>query len=344
MAKIMLFIDGTWLYANNARLAESYGRPNYQLDYGKLPRVLAEAVGYQLGTSDVDVVRTYLFGSYAENCDPKDDEAVARRLDFFSMLKEEFHYEVELFPIDFKGRRLRKADRQPGDPFEPREKCVDISLATSMLYLAAIPFVYDVAIAVIGDQDFKPVLQHVRRLGKRVAIASIKGSCAPEFSDPRDAARVKDFDIIWIDDLLNQLELKRESHRLECQSCHKQVWTEFYPRKGQKFYCDSCREAFARQREEAQQFIAPQVESAESGGVSRVGHEVVGLVRKKIADKACLFIRTSEGHEYYLHVADLEGLELDQVQEGTHRIAGIVKRDPAGGKAGAIHKARVLLD
>jgi hypothetical protein len=67
-------------------------------------------------------------------------------------------------------------------------------------------------------------------------------------------------------------------------------------------------------------------------------------MKKKVADKACLLNRTSEGHEYYLHVADLEGLELDQVQEGTHRIAGIVKRDPAGGKAGAIHRARVLVD
>ena len=145
-----------------------------------------------------------------------------RRLDFFSMLKEEYRYELEIFPINFRGRRVRKADRDPKDTFEPREKCVDISLATSMLYFTAIPHAYDIGMAVVGDQDFKPVLQHVRRLGKRVAIASIQGSCAPEFIDPRDEARVKDFGIIWLDDLLHQLELKYERHQLECQSpAHK---------------------------------------------------------------------------------------------------------------------------
>src|SRR5437899_11811370 len=105
------------------------------------------------------------------------------------------------------GRRLRRQDRDPNDSFEPKEKCVDISLATSMLYFAAIPYAYDIAIGVVGDQDFKPVLQHVRRLGKRVAIASIKGCCAPEFADPADEARVKDFDIIWMDNFLDELEL-----------------------------------------------------------------------------------------------------------------------------------------
>ncbi len=81
--------------------------------------------------------------------------------------------------------------------FEPKEKCVDIALATSMLFSAAMPNAYDVAVAVLGDQDFKPVLQSVRRLGKRVAIASIQGTCAEDLQDPRDEARVRDFKLIW---------------------------------------------------------------------------------------------------------------------------------------------------
>src|SRR5207237_7560217 len=100
----------------------------------------------------------------------RDQDAVQRRIDFFSTLKEEHHYEVETYTVNYRGRRLRKADRDPKDTLDPTEKCVDISLATSMLYFAAIPYAYDIGIAVIGDQDFKPMLQHVRRLGKRVAI------------------------------------------------------------------------------------------------------------------------------------------------------------------------------
>ena len=104
----MIFIDGTWLYANYPKLAAFYGKQDFHVDYGKLPVALAAAVGRQLGFADVDVVRTYLFGSYAWNVDLRDEDRVQRSLDFFTMLKEEHHYEVETFPLNFRGQRLRR--------------------------------------------------------------------------------------------------------------------------------------------------------------------------------------------------------------------------------------------
>jgi len=346
MLKIMLFIDGTWLYSNTPRLAESYGKEDFQVDFGRLPRVLAEEVGKQLGSTEVDVVRTYLFGSYASNYDPRDEDAVQRRLDFFSMLREEYHYELEIFPINFRGRRLRRSDRDPKDTFEPKEKCVDISLATAMLYYAAIPYAYDIAIAVIGDQDFKPVLQHVRRLGKRVAIASIRGSCAPEFADPRDEARVKDFDIIWLNDLLHKLELKYERHQLLCESpSHKgdrRVWTTFHPRKGQKFFCPECRAEFARQKQEAEQeFVASQGEP--SNGMeenTRLGQLLTGTVKKKVADRGFGFIHGEDGKDYFFHFTDLQaGLEFEEIGEGL-QVEFEVKKGPSQDKAGVAQNVR----
>ena len=44
MAKIMFFIDGTWVYYNTAKLSEAYGQQDFRLDFGKLPAVLAEAL------------------------------------------------------------------------------------------------------------------------------------------------------------------------------------------------------------------------------------------------------------------------------------------------------------
>ena len=44
MAKAMLFIDGTWLYFNTPKLGKVYGQGEYHLDFGKLPKVLAEEV------------------------------------------------------------------------------------------------------------------------------------------------------------------------------------------------------------------------------------------------------------------------------------------------------------
>ena len=352
MAKIMVFIDGSWLYANTPRLADSLGQKGFQIDFGKLPAVLAGAVRRHLDATEVDVVRVYLFGSYASNCDPLDDVPVQRRIDFYDLLREEHHYEVEVFPINYRGRRLRKADRDPTDPFEPKEKCVDIALATSMLYFAAIPFAYDIAIAVIGDQDFKPALQLVRRLGKRVAIASIKGSCAEDIADPTDQARIKDFDVIWIDDFLEDLELKRPPHLLECQSpSHagvRMVKTTFYPRRGQRFYCEDCRARFDRQRQEqgyGNRF------GEQAGNPEKVAGETIGQVVKgqvaAINANALgpfAFMRTVAGNDYYFNPTLLEGeLRWENVKEGTALQAEIV-RLPANGKAGMVRKVKSFAD
>lgn len=348
MVKMMLFIDGTWLYSNTPKLAESHGKGDFQVDFGHLPHVLAEEVSIQLGETAGDVVRTHLFGSYAANYDPRDEEAVQRRLDFFSLLKEEYHYELDIFPINFKGRRLRRSDRDPKDSFEPKEKCVDIALATSMLYFAAIPYAYDVAIAVIGDLDFKPVLQHARRLGKRVAIASIQGSCAPEYADPRDEARVKDFDIIWLDHLLHKLELKYERHQLDCSSPthvgERKMWTTFHPRKGQRFFCDVCRTQFASQKQDAQhEFDDTSMEavvSVDMNGSAKLRQVLTGIVKKKMTKQGYGFIQAGDGKDYFFHVTDLQtGLEFSDVEEGLH-VDFTVKKEPANDQAGAAQEVR----
>jgi len=347
MAKIMIFIDGTWLYQNYPKLAAFSGKEDFHVDYGKLPGVLAQEVGRQLGSLDVDVVRTYLFGSYAWNADLRDEDRVQRGLDFYTMLTEEYHYEVETFPINFRGRRLRKEDRDPADTFEPKEKCVDIALATSILYLAAIPYAYDIAIAVAGDQDYKPVLQHVRRLGKRLAIASIKGSCSPEFSDPRDEARVKDFDIIWIDDFLPKIELKYDRHQLDCQSPKhrgdRRTWTTFHPRKNQKFYCDECRTFFTTEKESArQEYVSGEVEPANlaEGGKPAAHEGIVGRIKKKFPERGFGFIGPPEGRDYYFHFTDLAaGLEFEHLQEGDELVFD-VKKQPSRDKAGAAGNIR----
>lgn len=343
MVKAMLFIDGTWLYSNTPRLAESYGKGDFQVDFGRLPHVLAEEVSGQMGGTTIDVVRTHLFGSYASNYDLRDEDVVQRRLDFFSRLKEEFHYELEIYPINFKGRRLRRVDRDPKDPFEPKEKCVDIALATSVLYFAAIPHAYDIAIAVLGDQDFKPVLQHVRRLGKRVAIASIQGSCSPEFADPHNDARVKDFDLIWLDDLLPRVELKYERHQLECQSpAHigdKKVWTTFHPRKGQRFFCEICRAEFTSQKQEGQQEFLhlPGEDLILSDGSTDAisGQILTGIVKKKVLERGFGFIQAENGRDYFFHFTDLQpGLGFEELQEGVE-VDFIVRKEASAEKAGA---------
>jgi cold shock CspA family protein len=338
MIKFMLFIDGTWLYSNTPRLVDASGEPGFMLDFGKLPRVLADETARMLGHSEYTVVRTHLFGSYADNVDPRDAEPVQRRLNFFTMLRQQHHYEIEAFPINFRGKRLRRTDRDPNDSFEPKEKCVDIALATSMLFNGAMPNAYDVAIAVLGDQDFKPVLQNVRRMGKRVAIASIQGACANELSDPSDPQRVRDFDLMWLEDLLPKLARRYEPHQLECQSPgHKGeriVTTTYYPKRNEKFYCEACRAEFSRAKAQ---------EAHEHAGEPRVIHWAPmgtilrGFVSHKRLDKSYGFIRVEgcgewDGPEYFYHDSDLDGVTFSELAEG-ELVQFEVKAEAPAGKA-----------
>src|SRR5262245_52807100 len=369
MIKFMLFIDGTWLYSNTSRLVEASGEPGFVLDFGKLPRVLAEEAGRLLGHDDWTVVRTHLFGSYAENVDARDVEPVERRLNFFAMLRQQHHYEIEAFPIDFRGKRLRRTDRDPNDTFEPKEKCVDIALATSMLFNAAMSNAYDVAIAVLGDQDFKPVLHNVRLLGKRVAIASINGACSGEYSDPADRARVRDVPLLWLEDLLPRLARRYDPHWLDCQSPghrgDRRVETTYYPKRGEKFYCPTCREEFARQREAAAlagtQGLAanggdggpalggyPGILAGANGDANGSAGEgfryapvdttLMGVVRHKRPDKSYGFIMVDgcgeyDGAEYFFHESDIvDGSRFAELTEGTY-VDFQVKAEPPAGKA-----------
>jgi cold shock CspA family protein len=344
----MMFIDGSWLYASTPKLAESYGKPDYHVDFGRLPSVLADQIRKQPGVGELDFVRTYLFGSYPSNCDPADHEVAERQLKFFNMLKEEFHYEVEVFPINFMGKRLRKSDRVATDTFEPKEKAVDVSLATTMAILAALPGAYDIAIAVVGDRDFVPALQQIRRLGKRVAIASIKRCCSAELADPIDQERVKDYDVFWLDDLVIELELKYERHRIPCESPthvgERLVLTEYHPRKSEKFYCDACRKEFVRQKHDAQrEYVATHVKSTPAGETvepASLGQELSGVIKRKLPERGYGFIGAADGEDYYFHFSDLAStLEFETMPEG-FPVQFQVKRLPGDGKAGAAQDVR----
>lgn len=327
MTKLMVFIDGTWLYHSKFKLSEAAGSEDYALDYGKLPHVVAGEVARRLPGREADVVRTYLFGSCAWNYDPRDEDVVQRQKDFFAMLKEKYHYELDVYPIDFRGRRLRRADRGPDDHFEPRERCVNIALASSLLYYAALPNAYDVAVLVLGDQDFVPALQAVRRLGKRVAIASIKASCCQELSDPYDEARVKDFDIVWLDDLVDRLELNNGRHRnrhVQTQQFEEQDWS---PSDDDDDDADLGEDSY----------------SYGSHDGAGLGEELPGLVKTTFDDRGYGFIHGLDGQDYFFHITDLlGGLEFHEMADGLP-VMFQVKKEPEYDKAGAARNVRIPL-
>jgi hypothetical protein len=157
---------------------------------------------------------------------------------------------VELYEIDFKGRRLRQSDRKT--VFEVREKCAflvetcsrarfndkrsplrGIATASNILFHKD---KYDLAVLVTGDKDFLPVLSKVESLKKAVFIASFKTSCSGKLSK---------YPIVWLDDLSRELELQT-SHTVSCDSdLHEGSKEVVVPHSVQKpFYCIECRSRY----------------------------------------------------------------------------------------------------
>ncbi|MBI4667449.1 MAG: cold shock domain-containing protein [Nitrospinae bacterium] len=354
MIKVMVFIDGTWLYSNLRHLAKESNQPGFYIDYGLLPQALMRELERREKLKELDLARTFLFGSYPVNYDVIDEDRAKRRKDFFALLREDYHYEVESFPIDYQRRRILHDDRSGEDTFSPREKCVDIALASSMLYYTAIPDGFDIAIAVIGDKDYFPLLQKVRMLGKRVAVASIRQSCAKVYADRQDDNRLKDYHIMWLNDMIEAIAWKPEEWLVECKSpLHegpRERITTVRLREGQPFFCDECRAKFAEQKaEQMREYTSAGLENTNgtSAGVEDVerfeGKMFDGIIDNLKPDRGFGFIRREDGQSFFFHVTHLTNAEWSSLQTGL-KVRFAITKLPAGAKAGSATEVAVMME
>jgi uncharacterized LabA/DUF88 family protein len=193
--RAMIFVDGTWLYYslvmgrdNSCPMRDKLGDRwmlDYKLDWLKIPQLIAKNLMAQLNfiqnlNRNVDIVKTVVFTS------TRADTALESRR---ARMLSDFHR------ANFEVHRLVTAGLQ--------EKCVDISLAVEMLYLATVPYAYDIAIIVTGDKDFMPAMEKTRLKGKRVAVCSMRNSCNRDLARPDQM--IRDFDVIWLDDYIDDI-------------------------------------------------------------------------------------------------------------------------------------------
>lgn len=226
--KVMLFIDGTWLYYSLHRrreqedpIVQKFGRGwqyRYKFDWAALPRIICGCLAGQqmtMGWSStatqssttvtnapssipslqnvssnyvqqpqqqrpMEIVRASVFTSYKKTTDPS-----SFRVKMFNDMANA-NYDVHMLESFGTGP----------------EKCVDISLAVEMLHYATVPNAYDIAILLSGDKDFIPALVRTRQKGRKVGIVSMKTGCNRALYE---SAHVKDFDVVWIDDYLDEL-------------------------------------------------------------------------------------------------------------------------------------------
>lgn len=186
--KVQIFCDGSYFINNSKQQCRDN---NIKLDLNELPRLLVQTLSDKM-KEPLNYTSTIFTASIPSNVNSKDQLAVSKQEHFFEVLRNKCGYTVELFEIDFKGKRLLKQDRG-NDPWEPKEKCVDIAVATNLLFYKD---QYDIAILITGDRDFLPAINKARELGKQVVIASFLDSCSRELKD-----------VIWLDNLLPRMLL-----------------------------------------------------------------------------------------------------------------------------------------
>jgi NYN domain len=191
--RAMLFIDGTWLYYSiherneqKCPIIHKYGRgwqTRYQFDWTALSRVICEQLRLQETLRHqqrhVEITRSSVYTSCK-----RDTSRYSNRVRMFQDMQAA-NYDV--FMMETVG---------------PGEKCVDIQLAVEMLHYATTANAYDVAILLSGDKDFLPALLRIRQKGRKVAIVAFRNGCNRALYE---TPNVKDYDMIWMDDFLDQL-------------------------------------------------------------------------------------------------------------------------------------------
>jgi cold shock CspA family protein len=198
MLKAMLFVDADWLCASMLNLGRGQGKPDLQIDCRRLSGVLADELGRRHHLGPIDVVRSHYFASRRHDQEPDDPALVQRRRAFLARLQEEPHLELEIVDADRGGRRDGETTSE--------SPALPVALTAVAMRHALTPGVLDLAIFLLGDRCFAPLLREVRRLGRRVALVSVEGSCAAELADPGNPLRACDFEVLWLHEVVGRIE------------------------------------------------------------------------------------------------------------------------------------------
>jgi cold shock CspA family protein len=283
MIKVMLFVDGPWLLTSWGELAPESGRGvDFPLDFAKLPRAILTELDQTHGLPAVDLVRCHFVGA-PSRFEPREEGVPRPFLPTPARMRADYGYEVE----------TSWSRRSMAEPEGERRAAVALSvLALRNAYQIG---AMDLALVVTGERDLVPLLQELRRLGKRVALASIEGHCAEVLLDAADPEGVRDFDVVWLNELSARLEQRGD------------------PRRHAR-----------RTRAEA----APIVDDL-------AGKRLRGEIKNVIWDRGYGFIAAEDGRDYFFHANALEeGLTFEEIQPEM-AVVFEIKSGPAGGRAGA---------
>ncbi len=219
--KAMIFIDGGWLYRSRTSLFAKLGEENFEIDYAKLPKTFCEDVANRLD-EDISLVRTNYFGTIPS---ARSGFNTSKQYAFYDFLERSCGYETEIHEVDVGTD----------------ENWIKMSLASSLMFYAAQPTAFDIAIVIGDDPDYAPVLRRARLFGKRIQIVGVHtadGREPPSGTSLSGRSRVSDFPLLWLDDHANEVRLVRERVTRTCRQCGRVEETTW---AGPEFFCSECR-------------------------------------------------------------------------------------------------------
>lgn len=211
--KVMIFVDGTWLYYQifertsfrdimSEKLGGTDWKTWFEIDWPKLPMVACQALLQDKKSSWSAIMAPTTNGSGVVQPAPQRPIEVMRVSVYSSMFRDtpEDSYRFQMF------QNMRKAgfDVNMIETLGHKgagEKCVDIQLAVDMLYYATVPDAYDVALLLTGDRDFLPAVVRCRQKGRRIGIVSMRSAASIAFEE---TPNLKDYDTIWLEDYIEQ--------------------------------------------------------------------------------------------------------------------------------------------
>ncbi len=197
MLKAMLFVDADWLCASTLDLGRTLAKPDLQLDHRRLAGVLADEIGRRHHVGSIDVVRSHYFARRLDERDPRDQSLIPYRRAFLESVQGEPHLELELVDL---------AHGEQPHAREDGAAALHVALTVAAMRHALTPGVLDLAIFLLGDRSFAPLLRELRRLGRRVALVSVDGNCAADLADPANPLRASDFEVLWLHEVAGRIK------------------------------------------------------------------------------------------------------------------------------------------
>ena len=224
--KAMVFIDGAWLYRNRSSIFRKLGEANgCEIDYAKLPRVFCEDVANYLD-EDISLVRTNYFGTLPS---ARSSFSSTKQRSFYEFLERSCGYEMELHEVDVGGESGHD------------DTWIKMALSASLMFNAAMPSAFDIAVLIGDDTDYAPVLRRARLFGRRIQLVTAHAADGTEPAVGTSLiwkSRVSDFPPLFIDDHAEEVRLVRETVKRVCKQCGREEETTW---AGPEFFCSSCR-------------------------------------------------------------------------------------------------------